>query len=72
VFANPAATCTFLESIGVPTDSTDLNLASIGVSQLAGSETITRTVTSVAEEDGIRTYQVSVNAPAGHEVHNRP
>jgi hypothetical protein len=66
VFANPEATCGALESLGIPVEATDLNLASIGVSQLAGSATIKRTVTSVAQESGNRTYQVSVNAPSGY------
>jgi hypothetical protein len=68
VFANPAATCAFLESIAVPTDAVDLNLASIGVSDLPGSKTIRRTVTSVAQETGWRTYKASVEAPEGYEV----
>jgi len=68
VFANPAATCAFLASLGVPTDASDLNLASIGVAQLAGTQTVRRTVTSVAQESGWRTYNVSVNAPPGYNV----
>ncbi len=67
-FANPAATCAFLASLGVPTDASDLNLASIGVAQLAGTQTVRRTVTSVAQESGWRTYNVSVNAPPGYNV----
>jgi hypothetical protein len=68
VFANPEATCALLESIGVPTDASDLNLASIGVAELAGSQTVTRTVTSVASDNGWRTYDVSVEAPPGYSV----
>jgi hypothetical protein len=60
--------CAFLESIGVPTDPSDLNLPSIGVAELAGSQTVTRTVTSVAEDNGKRTYDVSVEAPPGYTV----
>ncbi|MEA3501855.1 MAG: S8 family serine peptidase, partial [Actinomycetota bacterium] len=67
-FGDPAGTCGFLESIGVPTDASDLNLASIGVGELPGSQTVTRTVTSVAKERGWRTYTVNVDAPAGYEV----
>ena len=66
--ANPAATCASLESAGVPTKAVDLNLASIGISQVPGSETVTRTVTSVAKENGNRTYQASVTAPPGYTV----
>ncbi len=68
IFADPAGTCGFLESIGVPTESHNLNLPSIGVAELAGSQTVTRTVTSVAQESGWRDYSVSVDAPDGYEV----
>lgn len=68
VFANPDATCGSLESIGIATDAADLNLPSIGIGQLAGSRTVTRTVTSVASDRGWRTYTASVDAPEGYEV----
>jgi hypothetical protein len=68
VFANPAGTCGFLESIGVPTEAHNLNLPSIGVAEVAGSETVVRTVTSVAKESGWRDYSVSVDPPPGYEV----
>ncbi|OLS29236.1 MAG: Minor extracellular protease vpr precursor [Candidatus Heimdallarchaeota archaeon LC_2] len=61
-------TCAFLASIGVPMDPSDLNIASIGVGELVGSQTVQRTVTSVAKESGWRTYSVSVDAPEGFEV----
>jgi hypothetical protein len=64
--------CVFLESIGIPADPSDLNLASIGVAELAGSQTVQRTVTSVAKENGWRTYEVSVDAPPGYEVTVEP
>jgi len=60
--------CDFLESIGVPSDSADLNVPSIGIAELAGSRTVTRTVTSVAQESGWRTYNVAVDAPDGYDV----
>ena len=68
--ADPAAlagsTCQTLESIGIPTDASDLNLASIGIGELAGSQTVVRTVTSVAT----RTvkWKVKVDAPDGYDV----
>ena len=68
VFTDPAGTCGFLESIGVPTKAHNLNLPSIGVAELAGSQTVIRTVTSVAKERGWRTYTVSVDEPPGFEV----
>jgi len=60
--------CVFLESIGVPADPSDLNLPSIGVAELAGRQTVQRTVTSVARETGWREYTVSVDAPPGYSV----
>ncbi|MDH3730370.1 MAG: S8 family serine peptidase, partial [Acidimicrobiia bacterium] len=49
-------------------DPSDLNLASISVAELAGFQTITRTVTNVAEGSADHTYTVSVDAPAGIDV----
>ncbi len=65
-FADPTATCGFLESIDIPTQASNLNLASIGVAELAGFETLQRTVTSVTP--GTATYNVSVDAPPGIDV----
>ena len=59
-------TCEFLEGAGVPMTTTDLNVPSIGVSNVPGSKTIQRTVTSVA--DSTQTYVVSVEAPDGFDV----
>jgi len=63
-----AGSCDFLEAIGVPSNASDLNLSSIGVADLAGSRTVVRTVTSVANESGNRSYSVSVDAPPGYDV----
>jgi hypothetical protein len=60
--------CDFLESIGVPTEPYNLNYPSIGIAELPGSQTVQRTVTSVAKEMGWREYTVSVDAPEGYEV----
>lgn len=65
-FGDPEATCAALEEAGFPTDPSDLNLASIGIGELAGSQTVTRTVTSVARERV--TYRASVDAPEGYTV----
>ena len=64
----PAGSCAFFESLGIPSDPSDLNLPSIGVAELAGAQTVTRTVTSVASDSGWRDYEVSVDAPAGFSV----
>jgi subtilisin family serine protease len=63
-------TCEFLDAAGVPMDPSDLNISSIGIAEVAGSQTITRTVTSVAP--GKRTFRASVDAPAGFEVTVNP
>jgi hypothetical protein len=44
-------------------DPSDLNTPNIAIGALAGSQTVTRTVTNVAEKAG--NYTVSVQAPAG-------
>jgi subtilisin family serine protease len=67
-----AGSCAFLESIGVPSEAYNLNYPSIGIADLPGSLTVTRTVTSVAKESGWRTYNVSVDAPSGYAVSVSP
>ena len=64
--------CAFLESLGIPSDGSDLNLPSIGIGDLVGSQTVTRTVTSVANNSGWKTYSVSVDAPPGIDVSVSP
>ena len=66
--ADPVGLCAFLDSMGIPTDASDLNIASIAVGELVGTQTVTRAVTSVAKENGWRTYDVSVDAPSGFDV----
>jgi subtilisin family serine protease len=63
-----AGTCAFFGSI----DASDLNLPSIGIADLVGSQTITRTVTSVANNNGNKTFTVSVDAPVGIDVSVSP
>ncbi|HET9851034.1 MAG TPA: S8 family serine peptidase [Candidatus Limnocylindrales bacterium] len=59
--------CTSFGSI----DASNLNLATIAIGDLAGSQTVTRTVTNVSTDDaGI--YDVSVQAPAGTQVEVTP
>ena len=58
--------CAFLDGIGIPSDASDLNMASIGVAELAGSQTVTRTVTSVADKPV--KYRANVKAPDGFDV----
>lgn len=68
VFANPAASCAALAGAGIATQAVNLNLASIAVSNLPGSVTVRRTVTSVASDNGWREYSVSAQAPDGYSV----
>ncbi|MDH3940653.1 MAG: S8 family serine peptidase [Xanthomonadales bacterium] len=59
--------CDFVTgTLGYPTDASDLNLASIGVADLVGSQTVTRYVTSVTE--GETTFDAVVAAPPGIDV----
>jgi len=59
------ATCDVLASLGIPFDASDLNLPSIGIAELAGTQTVVRTVTNVGPAG---TYHVSVEEPAGIDV----
>ena len=62
-------TCDFLASIGVPFDASDFNGASITIGDLAGAQTVVRTVTNVGDAG---TYEVSVDAPEGIAVEVNP
>jgi hypothetical protein len=64
---NPA-TCASLAGAGISLDPADLNLASIAVSEVPGVQVVKRTITSVAQENGWRTYSATVEAPAGYSV----
>ena len=70
VFLDPASTCGSIEAAGTSTAPTDLNLASIGASSIAGSITVERTITSVA--DRTRTFRARVDAPDGFKVKVTP
>jgi subtilisin family serine protease len=68
IFGN--TTCNQLAAAGFSTDPSDLNYPSIAVAELAGVQTVTRTVTSVAP--GRRTFNASVQAPNGYSVSVSP
>jgi subtilisin family serine protease len=68
VFSDPAGTCATLESLGIPVKAEDLNYPSIGISEVPGSSTVERTVTSVAQDTSKRTYTASIDAPPGFDV----
>jgi hypothetical protein len=65
-----AATCATLAGLGFSLDPSDLNLASVAVAQLTGSQTVKRRVTNVS--DSARTYTASSDAPAGYTVSVSP
>jgi subtilisin family serine protease len=65
-FLDPASTCGSFVAAGQSIAASDLNLASIGASSIAGSVTVERTVTSVA--DSRRTFRADVEAPPGFDV----
>ena len=64
------ATCTALAGLGYSFDASDLNVPSIAIGNLAGVQTVHRTVTNV--DDASATYNASVAAPAGITVEVSP
>jgi hypothetical protein len=70
VFANPDATCNSLRSMGIPTEAINLNLASIGVANVVGSQTVRRTVTNVSQS-ALHLTPV-IEAPDGFSVEVSP
>ncbi len=64
--------CDFVASQGFSFDPSELNLPSIGIADLVGSQTVTRTLTSVAGDRGSQRYRVSVDAPPGVDVSVSP
>ncbi len=62
--------CDFLEGIGVPTDASDLNVPSIGVADLAGTQTVVRVITNVSSKT--TRYTATVQKPNGFDVDVNP
>jgi subtilisin family serine protease len=60
--------CDFLASLGYSFDGSELNLPSIGIGALAGVQTVSRTVTNVASNQGNKSFYVSVDPPPGIDV----
>ena len=58
--------CELIGGLGIPTQSEDLNYPSIGVSEVAGTKTITRTVTNVS--GSALDLTANVEAPDGYDV----
>jgi hypothetical protein len=59
-------TCSALTAAGFSTDPSQLNIASIGIAELAAPESISRTVTNVSGTDSI--YTATIVAPEGVDV----
>ena len=70
LFANPDGTCTSLEGNGIATSVENLNYPTIGVSQLAGSQTVQRTVTNVTGKKA--TFKAKVSNPKGMRIEVSP
>ncbi len=70
IFADPEATCGALEKAGIPTTIEDLNYPTIGVSSLAGTATVQRTVTNVLGSSA--TFTPTVQNPPGLTVEVSP
>ncbi|MBR7744114.1 S8 family serine peptidase [Phycicoccus sp. BSK3Z-2] len=66
ILANPDAYCAGLEDDGIATTIEDLNYPTIGVSALAGSQTVTRTVTNVTGKNA--TFRARVDNPEGMDI----
>ncbi|MCG3171265.1 MAG: hypothetical protein CALGDGBN_02865 [Pseudomonadales bacterium] len=65
-----AGTCSLLQSLGYSTDPSDLNLPSIAIGDLAGTQTVTREVTNVGS--AAASYTASVAGMAGFTVEVTP
>ena len=70
VFANPDAYCAGLEKAEIPTTVENLNYPTIGLSSLAGSKTVKRTVTNVT--GSAATFTASVENPTGMTIEVSP
>jgi hypothetical protein len=65
-----AATCSSLWNAGYPTDASDFNGASISIGDLAGTQTVTRTVRNVSGSTA--TFTASYTGMAGFDVSVSP
>jgi subtilisin family serine protease len=64
------ATCDQLEGLGFSLDASDFNGASVAIGDLAGIQTVTRTVTNVSDDTS--TYEFSHTGLAGIDVEVSP
>jgi hypothetical protein len=61
-----SGTCAFLDGEGIPSDPSDFNQASIGIGDLAGTQTVVRTISNVSGR--ALKFAAEVEAPAGYSV----
>ena len=64
--ATTGSDCATLITAGFSTDPSQLNIASIGIAELAAPESITRTVTNVTQTDSV--YNVALDLPEGINI----
>ncbi|NQU29704.1 MAG: S8 family serine peptidase [Anaerolineae bacterium] len=65
-----SGSCNILEGIGVPFEPYNLNLPSIGVAEVPGSQTVIRTVTNVSDKKV--NFDAKVKAPKDYQVEVTP
>lgn len=70
VLTDAEATCGELAANGVALDPSDLNLPSIGISTLVGTQKVTRTVTNVSGEENL--FLAKIKAPKGFAADIEP
>jgi hypothetical protein len=70
VFSNPEATCASLAAAGIPTKVYNLNYPSIGVANVAGTQTVQRSLTNVSGS-ALQLVPV-IDAPDGYTVDVSP
>ena len=70
IFTNPAGTCSSLEAAGFSTDPSNLNIASIGIAEVAGTRTVERTITNVS--DRRLDLKAHLDAPKGYTISVSP
>jgi len=70
LFADPDATCAQLAGLGLSLNASDLNLPSIGIGELPGTQTVRRSVKNVS--GALSTYTAKVKAPPGYRVSVNP
>ncbi len=66
------AFCDVIEASGKSTDPSDLNLASLGIAELVGTQTVQRSVECTGPSRDPRTWNVKVKQPPGIRIEVNP